>query len=862
MKTCFAVWPNFSNFGMDFAGKLIPPFPANCFVYLISPLHIIVIQYFNMTENTPIRVIDNSNIFQLRMSGSAPHIGVEQVSIDIGELDKSVPDYDCLPLLVTRNLVLFPGVHQSVQLTREMSVAVAEYAESTHNPIGLVCQRDPSVEVPQLEDLFDYGVVVDVLKVIELPDGEKTALLRARDKFRIQGCPSSNAVHPFLTVQACHVHETRPRKNDKEFIECVKEVRSLTNRIIENFYEEVGNPFQFDSKVDPVTVINVICTNMRLEADERFSLLACSRMRDRAFKLLEFLNIELERQKVKLEVMNKARANMEQNQRQVFLQQAYENIREELYGGDNDDADAFVQRSQELIWPDEVGTYFNKEIDKLRRLNPQSPDYSVQYSYLDTLLSLPWGKMSDLNNDFSSAEDELEKGHYGLEKVKERIIEQLAVMIDSPSRKSPILCLVGPPGVGKTSLGISIANALGRKYQRVALGGLHDEAEIRGHRRTYIGAMPGRIIDAMKRAGTQNPVLLLDEIDKIGSDFKGDPASALLEVLDPEQNKRFHDNYVDVDFDLSNVLFIATANTLQTVPSPLLDRIEVIEIPGYVTEEKIEIARRHLWPRLLAEQGWPESKLRITDEALAEIIEQYTSESGVRQLEKRLAAILRKSVLAAMRGKPYEKPIGVDDLSDLLGVPPFHRDRCGDAALSGVVTGLAWTQAGGEILLVETSLSPAKGGGKLTVTGNLGDVMKESATIALQWVKSNCKSIGIDPAMFENNNVHVHFPEGAIPKDGPSAGITMATAIVSAFTGKAVSPKLAMTGEITLRGKVLPVGGIREKLLAARRAGAERVLLCCDNRRDVSEIPERYLEGLKIEYVDTVADVLEKVFGM
>ena len=787
----------------------------------------------------------------------APGMSMGRVSIDITRMDKSKPDFDRLLLLPTRNLVLFPGVHLSVGLGRETTVQVARYAEDNNMRIGVVCQRNPDKDLPRGEDLYDHAVVADVLKVLDLPDDEHAALLRGHQSVRIDEVSDSMVIPGALVAKVTPVHEPVPRANNLEFEVIVQNIITASEKILEKVFDH-GAPFNPKDLGSPVETVNAIATNMPLPVEEKEQMLATPRMKQRAMRLLQSLQRYKERIDVNAEIMQRARRGMEENQRNAFLQQQMEAIREELYGDADSDVDVMAEKLDSLILPDDIRTTLTKEIDKLRRLNPQSPDYSVQYSYLDTVLDLPWDKSTEVNEDFDLAENILENDHYGLEKVKERIIEQLAVVMDNPGGKAPILCLVGPPGVGKTSLGASVARALGRSYQRVALGGLHDEAEIRGHRRTYIGAMPGRIIDAMRRAGTDNPVLLLDEIDKIGADYKGDPSAALLEVLDPEQNCHFHDNYVDLDFDLSKVLFIATANTLQTVSRPLLDRVEIIEIPGYLVEEKIEIAKRHLLPHLLKEQDWEPDSLKITDEALTAIIDNYTGESGVRQLEKRLAAILRKAVLARRRGKDFPQPVTAEMLKDLLGTAPYHKDRCPDKDLPGVVTGLAWTQAGGEILLVEVSLSRAKQGGKLTLTGNLGDVMKESAAIALEWVRAHAESLNISSDKFETNNFHVHFPEGAIPKDGPSAGITMATAIVSALTGRPTRHGLAMTGEITLRGQVLPVGGIREKILAARRAGATDIILSTENRRDVDDIPAAYLDGLTIHYVDTVADVMEQ----
>ena len=786
----------------------------------------------------------------------APAVSMGRVSIDMARINESKPDYDRLLLLPTRNLVLFPGVGMSLGLGRETSVRVARYSEETVTRVGVVCQRDPDKERPRGADLYEYAVVTDILKVLDLPDDDHAALLRGHEKVRIVEVTDSTLIPGALVAKVVPVHEPVPRAGNLEFDVLLQNIIALSEEVLHAVYEHMlpYNPKELGS---PVETVNTIATNMPFPVEEKEAMLATPRMKQRAMLLLQALQRHKERLEVNAEIMKRARRGMEENQRNAFLHQQMETIREELYGDDEGEIDGFAERLGGLNVSDNIRTTLTKEIDKLRRLNPQTPDYSVQYSYLDTVLGLPWGMSSEVNEDFDLAENILESDHYGLEKVKERIIEQLAVVMDNPGGKAPILCLVGPPGVGKTSLGASVARALGRKYQRVALGGLHDEAEIRGHRRTYIGAMPGRIIDAMRRAGTDNPVLLLDEIDKIGADYKGDPSAALLEVLDPEQNCHFHDNYVDLDFDLSKVLFIATANTLETVSRPLLDRVEVIEIPGYLVEEKIEIGRRHLLPHLLKEQGWAPDALRITDEALTAIVDSYTGESGVRQLEKRLAAILRKAVLARRRGKDFPQPVGAGALKELLGTAPYRKDRCPDRDIPGVVTGLAWTQAGGEILLVDVSLSRAKQGGKLTLTGNLGDVMKESATIALSWVRAHADSLGISPDRFETLNFHVHFPEGAIPKDGPSAGITMATALVSALTGRPARHGLAMTGEITLRGQVLPVGGIREKLLAARRAGATDIILSSDNRRDVDDIPAAYLEGLNIRYVDTVADVVE-----
>ena len=602
--------------------------------------------------------------------------------------------------------------------------------------------------------------------------------------------------------------------------------------------------------------VNYCCTNFPFDQKDKVDLLAKNKYLDRAKGLLAELVMMNERQKITRQIMNKTKKTMDENQRNAFLQQQMETIRETLYGDSSDEVDELLAAGEEARMPQEVWTLFQKEIEKLRRFNPSSPDYSVLYSYLDTLVKLPWHKQTAPVRDLEKARKILEDDHYGLDKVKERILEQLALIMHNPRGKSPIICLVGPPGVGKTSIGKSVAHALGRKYERVSFGGLHDEAEIRGHRRTYIGAMPGRIIDAMKRAGTVNPVLVLDELDKIGNDYKGDPAAALLEVLDPEQNCHFHDNYIDVDYDLSNVLFIATANTLSTIARPLIDRMEIIELPGYLVEEKVEIAQRHLLPRICRDLNLAPEKLEISNEALLDIIRNYTSESGVRTLDKQLAKVGRKAVMAEMTKSDFPSPVQPDDLYDLLGLAPHIPDRYEGNEFAGVVTGLAWTEVGGEILMAESSLALSKTP-TLTLTGKLGDVMKESATIAYQWVKAHATQLGIDPALFDKYSLHIHFPEGAIPKDGPSAGITIATSIVSTFTQRRVAERIAMTGEITLRGKVLPVGGIREKILAAKRAGIDTIVLSAQNRRDIEDMPTAYISGMTFNFVDTVAEVID-----
>lgn len=782
-------------------------------------------------------------------------ISLGQIEIDPGKFNAD-PDTEALPILPTRNLVLFPGVATPLSLERELARRITQEAVEKNEPIGIVCQLNADDDHPNLDQLQSFGVVGDVLKVFELPDGQSTALIRARDKFVIMGPADSVSPQGFMLAKVEIVKEQKPRSNDKTFHALAEGIKELTLKLLESF----GGPQELAHNVQNYPVgaglINMICSQAPFSAEKKAPLLAENNIKERAKLLLGELT-EVERmQQVTRKIQSIARENFEQNQRQAFLQQQMEAIRQELYGEDEDDKEALKKRAETVAFSPAAEKVFQKELDKLGRINPQSPDYAVQFTYLETLLDLPWQKYSELNTDLALARKVLDEGHYGLPKVKQRILEQIAVLMNNPGGKAPIICLVGPPGVGKTSLGQSIAAALGRSYQRVSLGGLHDEAEIRGHRRTYIGAMPGRIIDAIKRAGDSNPVLLLDEVDKIGSDFKGDPSAALLEVLDPEQNCRFHDNYIDVDYDLSKVLFIATANTLSTLSQPLLDRMEIIDLSGYLLEEKIEIAKRHILPSLRKENNVSAKDVNISDSALAMIIENYTSESGVRQLEKELAKIIRKIILAKMLGEKVPAKIQVKHLKDFLGVTKYNKDRYEGNEFIGVVTGLAWTAVGGEILFIESSLSKIKGD-KLTLTGNLGNVMKESATIALQYVKSHASEIGIPDEMFESNQLHLHVPEGAIPKDGPSAGITMATSIASAFTGRKIRPRLAMTGEITLRGKVLPVGGIKEKILAAKRAGITDIILSAENEKDILDIDTLYVDGLKFHYVNTVMEVLD-----
>lgn len=782
----------------------------------------------------------------------------------IGQIDltaigpKAAPVLDDLPVIAMRDVVVFPEITFPITLGRESTLKVATEAEERNIVVGIFCQKSPEVERPGVDDLCQYGVLADVHKVLELPDGSHTAILSARHKIRIDGPGPGQQIPGELSVRVTELKDLRPRPTDKEFAVLCSEIRSTTIDILHREDAPTELALNLENVPSPEVLVNLVATNAPFSVQDKLEMLAKRRLKDRATLLLVNLARTEEITEIKAEIQRKTRHNLEQQQRNHFLQQQFDVLREELYGSD-EDCDALKKKADELNLPPHVRKAFDKSLDKLRRINPQNPDYSVEHSYLTLLTDLPWTRASEPGTDFTHAEQVLDADHYGLEKVKERILEQLAVMMNTPEGRSPILCLVGAPGVGKTSLGQSIARALGREYQRVSLGGLHDEAEIRGHRRTYIGAMPGRIIDAIKRAGTSNPVLLLDEIDKTGNDYKGDPSSALLEVLDPEQNMRFHDNYVDVDFDLSKVLFIATANTLSTIPRPLLDRMEIIDISGYLMEEKIEIARRHLIPRVAAENGFAPGEVTFTEDAIRAIVEKYTGESGVRQLEKQIAKVIRKIVLRKMRGLDYSLTVTPDVLRDYLGVEQFTPERYEVSDLPGVAVGLAWTAIGGEILFIESAFSPGKDE-KLTLTGNLGDVMKESAVLASQIVRARGENRGVPADWFDTHRLHVHVPEGAIPKDGPSAGITLCTSILSAATGRPVKAGLAMTGEITLRGKVLPVGGIKEKILAAKRAGLKEIILCRDNRKDIEDIRPIYLEGLTFHYVNTIDDVFSIAF--
>lgn len=785
-------------------------------------------------------------------------VAVERIDLSGEEMRKRLNPEELL-LLPTKNLVLFPGVTTSIALRRDSSVKIVEYAEKHRVPIGVVCQRDSDDDEPTIrKGLYPYGVVADVIKLLELPDGQKTMLAVARDPFRIIGkSKTPKKVAGAITARVEMLEDYLKPDDSKRAGLTVSAVVKTANKMSAQMTD---SPFSammltMDGNTDVALNVNTMLTHFPEEPSVKISLLAERDLFKRAVGLLGLIKKKEQELEMTMDIVRMTKSDIDEQQRRQFLTQQVETIQRQLYGDSDDEIDALEQKAASIALPEAARKAFDKELAKLRRLNATTPDYAVSYNYIETLLDLPWTEKSDWASTLEDASEILDSDHFGLEKVKERILEQLAVIMHNPDGKSPIICLVGPPGVGKTSLGRSIATALGREYQRVSLGGLHDEAELRGHRRTYIGAMPGRIMEAMRRAGKKNPVLVLDEVDKIGSDYKGDPAAALLEVLDPEQNCHFHDNFIDVDFDLSDVLFIATANTTKTLAAPLLDRMELIDLSGYLQEEKVEIARRHLLPRVAADLNIEDDAIKISDEALNSIIENYTSESGVRQLEKQIATIGRKYVLALMSGKEFPSPVEKTHLHDLLGMPMRNHDKYEGNEFPGVVTGLAWTQVGGEILMVESSLAAGKGE-RLTLTGNLGDVMKESATLAMQWVKCHAEELGIDPEKFSKNDVHLHFPEGAVPKDGPSAGITIATSLVSTFTGRLVRPRVAMTGEITLRGRVLAVGGIKEKILAAKRAGITTIILSEDNRRDIEDIDRRYVDGLEFVYVRTASEVI------
>ena len=759
-----------------------------------------------------------------------------------------------LPILPLRNTVLFPGVIIPITIGRDRSVKLIKDAENGNKTIGVVAQKDFDTELPELSDLNHVGTVAHILKMLKMPDGNITAVIQGRKRFEITEMVQKD---PYFKAKVVDLKEVKPEKKDEEFGALVSSVKDLALRIID---ESPNIPAEAAIAIKNIKnssfAINFVSSNMNIGLTEKQSLLEEVDLKKRAILVLELLTKELQMLEMKNKIQSKVQTDLDKQQREYYLNQQMKAIQEELGGsGSQKEIDEMRKQASKKKWNKEIANAFDKELRKLQRMNPSMSDYAVQRSYIELILDLPWDEVTTDSFDLKQARDILDRDHFGLEKVKERIIEHLAVLKLKGDMKSPILCLYGPPGVGKTSLGKSIAEALGRKYERVSLGGLRDEAEIRGHRKTYIGAMPGRIIKSVKKAKSSNPVFVLDEIDKVTRDNHGDPSSALLEVLDPEQNETFHDNYLELDYDLSKVMFVATANSLATIQPALRDRMEIIEINGYTIEEKVQIAKKHLLPKQIKLHGLKEEQFTISDEMLEKIIDQYTRESGVRTLDKMISKMIRNVAKSIAMDESFDYSPDVKVVEKVLGAPRFDRDRFTDNSVAGVVTGLAWTSVGGDILFIESSLS--KGKGKLSVTGNLGKVMKESVTIAMEYLKAHAEIYELSSEVFDKWNVHVHVPEGATPKDGPSAGITMFTSLVSSFTQRKVKEKIAMTGELTLRGKVLPVGGIKEKILAAKRSGINEILLSKQNRKDILEINEKYVKGMTFHYVDTLKEVID-----
>ncbi len=761
---------------------------------------------------------------------------------------------ETLPILPLRNTVLFPGVVIPITAGRDTSINLIKDANNGSKVIGVVSQKDEETEDPKVADINTLGTVARILRVLKMPDGNTTVILQGKKRFEVAEILTEK---PYLTATVRETAEARPEKDGQEFLAIIESIKDLALRIIRdnpNIPSEAS--FAIKNIQSNSFLINFVSSNLNLGVKEKQELLEINSLQERALATLKYMNIELQKLELKNNIQSKVRSDMDQQQREYFLHQQMKTIQEELGGVSHDDEVLEMKaRAKKKKWTKEIGEHFDKELTKIQRMNPQVAEYSIQRNYLDLFLDLPWNEFSKDKFDLKRAEKILDRDHYGLEDVKRRIIEYLAVLKLRNDMKSPILCLYGPPGVGKTSLGKSVAEALGREYVRISLGGLRDEAEIRGHRKTYIGAMPGRIVQSLKKAGTSNPVFILDEIDKLASSHQGDPSSAMLEVLDPEQNSEFHDNFLEMGYDLSKVMFIATANNLSTIQPALLDRMEIIKVTGYTIEEKVMIAKKHLLPKQLKEHGLTAKHIKIGMPQLEKIVEGYTRESGVRALEKQIAKMVRYAAKNIATEQEYNIKISKDDVEKILGPARMERDKYENNDVAGVVTGLAWTSVGGDILFIESILS--KGKGTLNITGNLGKVMKESATIAMEYIKSNADRFGIDSDVFEKYNVHIHVPEGATPKDGPSAGITMLTSLVSLFTQKKVKKSIAMTGEITLRGKVLPVGGIKEKILAAKRARIKEIILCKDNEKDILEIKKDYLKGVKFHYVTEMHEVVD-----
>lgn len=772
---------------------------------------------------------------------------------DEEEINKeSLPE--TLPILPLRNTVLFPGVVIPITAGRDKSIDLINDANKGSKVIGVVAQKDEMVEDPKSNDIHTTGTVARILRVLKMPDGNVTVIIQGKKRFKVDKIITEK---PYLTATVSAVQQEKPVHDDAEFSAIIDSIKDLSLRIIKdspNIPTEAT--FAIKNIESASFLVNFVSSNMNLSVDEKQKLLEINDLKERALATLKYLNIELQKLELKIDIQSKVQSDLNQQQREYFLHQQMKTIQEELGGVSYDEEiDEMREKAKTKKWDEKVADHFDKELSKLQRMNPQVAEYSIQRNYLDLFLELPWNEFSKDKFDLKRAKKILDRDHYGLDDVKKRIIEYLAVLKLRNDMKSPILCLYGPPGVGKTSLGKSIAEALGREYVRMSLGGLRDEAEIRGHRKTYIGAMPGRIIQNLRKAGTSNPVFVLDEIDKLSNSHQGDPSSAMLEVLDPEQNSDFHDNFLEMGYDLSKVMFIATANTLSTIQPALLDRMEIINVTGYTIEEKVEIAKRHLLPKQLKEHGLSTKDLKIGKPQLEKIVEGYTRESGVRGLEKQIAKMVRYAAKNIAMEEDYNVKVTNADIEEVLGIPRMERDKYENNEVAGVVTGLAWTRVGGDILFIESILS--RGKGILNITGNLGKVMKESATIAMEFIKANADNYGINPEIFDKYNVHIHVPEGATPKDGPSAGVTMLTSLVSLFTQRKVKKSLAMTGEITLRGKVLPVGGIKEKILAAKRARIKEILLSEDNKKDIEEIKPEYLKGLKFHYVKDMDEVID-----